>query len=150
MKNFLISLSFILISLLATAGEPVYDSVLAAKLGADQYGMKTYVLVILKTGNAQVSDRLVRDSLFAGHMQNIRRLADEGKLTVAGPLSANENAYRGIFILNTNSLDEAREWVNSDPVVEAQVMDAELYKWYGSAALPVYLEVHEKIAKKTH
>lgn len=29
---------------------PVYDAALAEKLGADAYGMKSYVLVMLKTG----------------------------------------------------------------------------------------------------
>jgi hypothetical protein len=37
--------------------------------------------------------------------------------------------------------------VKSDPAVNAGVLDADLYPWYGSAALPVYLETHKKIQK---
>lgn len=57
-------------SLLGQAN-PQYDSILAKKLGADDYGMKMYTLVILKSGPNEISDTQKRDSLFAGHLQNI-------------------------------------------------------------------------------
>ncbi|MBA1993700.1 hypothetical protein, partial [Escherichia coli] len=63
-----------------------YDSTLAKKLGADQIGMKMYVLAILKSGTAIGLTQQQRDSIFAGHMENINRLANEGKLLTAGPL----------------------------------------------------------------
>lgn len=149
MSRFLITMFFLVIFrfVLAQDGQPVYDSVLARSLGADDYGMKSYILVILKTGSNQITDKVLRDSLFAGHMRNINHLAEEGKLIVAGPLGSNENAYRGIFILNTNSEQEAREMLQTDPVIREKVLAADLYKWYGSAALPTYLEVHRKIEK---
>jgi uncharacterized protein len=124
-----------------------FDPELAKEFGADDYGMKRYVLVILKTGSQVIEDKALRDSLFAGHMQNISRLADEGKLIVAGPLSANESNYRGIFILNTDSIELANEWLQTDPVIREKVLDADLYKWYGAAALHTYLEVQEKVTK---
>ena len=43
--------------------------------------MKSYVLVILKTGETTISDKQQRDSIFAGHMKNIGRMADAGLLT---------------------------------------------------------------------
>ena len=57
-----------------------FDKRLAKKLGADEYGMKNYVLVILKTGETTISDKQQRDSIFAGHMKNIGRMADAGLL----------------------------------------------------------------------
>ena len=126
-----------------------YDKELADSLGADDYGMKHYVLVILKTGDATITDKSVTDSLFRGHMQNINRLADSGKLIVAGPLQNNEKSYRGIFILNVNTIDEARKLLTTDPAIKAHLLDSELYGWYGSAALPMYLKFYEKIEKKT-
>src|SRR5215203_1618583 len=74
-----------------------YDGKLADSLGGDDYGMKMYVLVILKTGPATF-DKKKTDSLFIGHMSNIGRLARAGKLVVAGPLKKNDRTYRGIFI----------------------------------------------------
>lgn len=129
------------------SAHPVYDSILAKKLGADDYGMKPYVFVILKTGPTVVTDQVRRDSLFAGHMKNIGRLASEGKLVVAGPFFENTAAYRGLFILNTPSLEEAHQLLETDPTVREKIFEVELYKWYGSAALGEYLPVHSKIEK---
>jgi uncharacterized protein YciI len=126
---------------------PKYDKALADSLGADEYGMKTYVLVILKTGTARIDDKKVSDSLFAGHMKNINLLAAEGKLTVAGPLQKNDRNYRGLFILNVKTIDEAKVLLQTDPTVKAGIFETELYGWYGSAALPVYLPASEKVNK---
>jgi uncharacterized protein YciI len=126
---------------------PKYNKALADSLGADEYGMKMYVLVLLKTGPVAIDDKKTTDSLFAGHMKNIQRLADEGKLSVAGPLQKNDKNYRGIFILNVKTLDEAKALLQTDPTIKAKVLDAELYGWYGSAALPMYLPASEKVNK---
>lgn len=128
---------------------PIYNKALGDSLGADEYGMKMYVLAILKTGPAKITDKKVTDSLFAGHMANIQRLAKEGKLTVAGPLQSNERSYRGIFIFNVRTVDEARELVKTDPAIKAGIFETELYGWYGSAALPMYLPYSEKVGQKS-
>jgi uncharacterized protein YciI len=127
-----------------------YDKALADSLGADEYGMKSYILVILKTGPAKIDDKQKMDSLFRGHMENIGRLASLGKLVVAGPLGRNEKSYRGIFILNAKSTDEANSMLSTDPAIKEKIFEAELYNWYGSAALPMYLKSHDKIEKKKH
>lgn len=146
MKLWLV-LSIVLLSKITCAqGElNTYDSILAKELGADAYGMKTYVLVILETGTAQISDRDSVQELFAGHMANIGRLAEEGKLIVAGPLQKNTENYRGIFILNASTIEDAQKWVDSDPAVSAGLLNPLYFLWYGSAALPVYLDTHKKI-----
>ncbi|MDB5222445.1 MAG: hypothetical protein JWN83_1112 [Chitinophagaceae bacterium] len=124
-----------------------YDSVLAKKLNADDYGMKKYYLVILKTGTANITDKVKNDSIFAGHMKNIQRLASENKLVVAGPLGKNDKAYRGIFIFNTASKEEAEKMVATDPAVQSKVFDAEYYPWYATAALQQTFEIHKKLQK---
>jgi uncharacterized protein YciI len=143
----------ILIALILFSGMNVnaqnaeYDSVLAKKLNADQYGMKRYYLVILKTGSAEITDKAKLDSLFDGHMKNILSLASQNKLSIAGPLSKNERSYRGIFILNTDSREEAEKMVAGDPAVQANIFTAEYYPWYASAALQQIMEIHKKISK---
>ena len=141
-------LSGIALTATAQSDNPKYDKELAESLGGDDYGMKPYVLVMLKTGSNKTTDKKVIDSLFTGHMANIQRLSDEGKLTVAGPLGKNDKSYRGIFIFNVKTIEEAKALLVTDPAVKAQILDAELYQWYGSAALPLYLQSHEKIEKK--
>lgn len=117
-------------------------------MGGDEYGMKQYVLVILKTGTSTVKDKSITDSLFRGHMQNINALAKAGKLVVAGPLQKNEKAYRGIFILNVKSIAEAKALLDTDPAIRAKLLDSELFGWHGSAALPMYLDFHDKVEKR--
>lgn len=126
---------------------PSYNKLLADSLGANEYGMKAYVLVILKTGSAKIENKTVIDSLFRGHMDFIQRMAKEGKLIVAGPLQKNERLYRGIYIFDVKTIDEAQKLISSDPSIVNNVFGAELFLWYGSAALPLYLEEHQKIEK---
>ena len=53
-----------------------YDAELARRLGADDYGMRSYVLVILKTGPTRVPDGDARKAMFAGHFANMKRLSE--------------------------------------------------------------------------
>ena len=125
-----------------------YNKHLADSLHADDYGMKKYVLVILKTGSTKNVTKQLQDSLFAGHMKNIQRLAKEGRLVAAGPMQENEKHYEGIFILNAATIAEADALLITDPAVKAHLLDTERYVWYGSAALPLYLKYHDSIQKK--
>ena len=126
-----------------------YNQKLADSLGADQYGMKAYTIVMLKTGTAKIDDKEKKAELMKGHMENIGKLAKEGKITVAGPfLEKNKEDYRGMFIFNTKSKDEAESWVKTDPAVAAGIFNYEIFSWYGSAALPLYLKHHDEIAKE--
>ena len=125
---------------------PNYDAELAKKLGAPDNGMKFYVLVMLKTGSNTTADKAFTDSCFAGHMANIQRLAGEKKLIVAGPLGKNDKSYRGIFIFDV-PFEEAPDILQTDPAIHGGLLDYEAYKWYGSAALPVYMEADDKVWK---
>jgi len=126
---------------------PNFDFNLATKLGGDDYGMKSYMLVILKTGSARIDDNSLIQEYFRGHLDNINRLVQEGKLVVAGPLGKNELAYRGIFILTISNLEEAEQLLQTDPAIREGLLDYEIIEWYGSAALPMYLEYSDKIWK---
>ena len=149
MKTLLLSaiLFFSILSFGQTANTN-YDETLAKSLHADELGMKMYVLVILKTGNNNVTDKTVRDSLFRGHFANINRLVALKKMIVAGPLEKNDRQYRGIFILDVSTFDEAQQLLEADPTIKQHVFVAELYNWYGSAALPEYLKTADKIWKR--
>lgn len=126
-----------------------YNQKLADSLGADQYGMKAYTIVMLTTGPAKVEDKDKMSNLMKGHLANIGKLADEGKIIVAGPfLEKNKENYRGMFIFNTKSKEEAEQWVKTDPAVQAGVFSFEIFPWYGSAALPLYLKHHKEISRE--
>jgi uncharacterized protein YciI len=135
------------LSINAQKTNPNYDAELASSLGADDYGMKSYVFVILKTGTNESRDQKVIDSSFAGHMKNIERLVQEKKLIVAGPMMKNDRSYRGIFILDVSTLEEAEQLLQKDPAIASKFLEPELFLWYGSAALPLYLDASDKIWK---
>lgn len=124
-----------------------YDAALAKSLGADERGMHSYVLVVLKTGPHRMPDGAARTKMFEGHMANIRRLAGERKLVLAGPLDG-ADGWRGLFVFDTADIGEAKKYVATDPVVISGEMVPEFHKFYGSAALMMVNEVHNKIQKQ--
>ncbi len=147
----LVSLLFATLTTILQAqnANPLFEKKLADSLGADDYGMKKYVLVVLKTGKVSMDNKSKRDSLFRGHMTNMKHMAENGKLVVAGPLGKNEKGYEGIFVLNVKTLAEAGELLQTDPAVKSGLLDTDLFDWYGSAALPLYLKYHDRVSKKT-
>ncbi|MCK6430731.1 MAG: YciI family protein [Burkholderiaceae bacterium] len=124
-----------------------YDEALARRVGADDYGMRSYVLVVLKTGPTRVPDGPERDEMFRGHFANMKRLSQDGKLVLAGPFDG-VDGWRGLFVFAVNDIEEARQLAASDPVLAKGEMVAEYHKYYGSAALMLVREMHEKLAKK--
>ena len=150
-KHLLVSFFFLIsLKLISQQVNSEYDSLLARKLGADENGMKNYIFVILKTGPTVIEPGAKRDSLFRGHMANINKLASEGKLVVAGPFDKNQLNYRGLFILNVRTIDEAKVLLEGDPTVKEKIFDTELIPWYGSAALGEYMETANKITRFRH
>lgn len=122
-----------------------FDAELAKRHGADERGMRRYVLVVLKTGPTRVPDGEARTAMFAGHMANIQRLAKAGKLAVAGPFMPSDSGWRGLFLFAVESVDEAKALTETDPVIVNGEMVAEYHPWYGSAALMATAELHGRL-----
>lgn len=126
-----------------------YDAELAKRLGADPYGMRQYVLAILKTGpNDASTTGEERKEIFRGHFANMNRLAAEGKLALAGPFGQNDQAFRGLFVLAVTTVEEGRALTQSDPAVKAGVFVVEYLPWYGSAAVMQVNDIHARIAEQ--
>lgn len=124
----------------------VFDSLYAQKLGADDYGMRSYVMAFLKSGPNRDQTEEEAQELQAAHMANIGRLADEGTLVLAGPFLDNGD-LRGIYIFAVESVEEAEVLTAIDPAIKAGRLIMELHPWYGSAAVMEVGEIHEKISK---
>lgn len=160
MKGHLYLAGFILLGLTAcsavslkpqTSAEseaPDYNAELAEALGADDYGMRSYVFVTLKTGpnDALITDEAERAELFKGHFSNMSRLADDGKLVLGGPF-IDAAPKRGLFIFNVESIEAAKALTQSDPAFAAGVFTADYDKYYGSAALMQVNGVHKTLQK---
>ena len=142
----IILIFFLNVSLKAQTENKNYDETLAKSLNADDYGMKKYVLVMLKPGTNTDTTKSVVDSIFTGHMKNINRLAESGDLVVAGPIMKSKE-YRGIFVFNVETIEEAKALIETDPAVSAKFLEPEMFLWYGTAALMETTKIHRKIEK---
>ena len=122
-----------------------FDADLAKRTGADEHGMRHYVLVILRTGPKRMPDGVAREAMFAGHFANMERLAKQGQLALAGPFGENNEGWRGLFVFAVDSIDEAKALTATDPVIANGEMVADYHPWYGSAAAVLIPELHEKL-----
>lgn len=124
---------------------------LADSLNADARGMKNYMLVILKTGpkDKEITDKEKRTELFKGHFSNMEAMEKAGKLKLAGPFATKNNLqYRGIFLLDVKTEEEAKMLLQNDPTIKNGIFDVEILPWYGSAAIPMHLKYHKMISKE--
>jgi uncharacterized protein YciI len=148
--------SFILLFLLATAAvfsqqeerETVApDTALARQLGADEYGMKKYVMAFLKAGPNRSQSQEEAAQLQKAHLDNITRMAEKGNLLVAGPF-LDGGDVRGIYIFNVETVEEAKALTETDPAIQAGRLVMELHPWYGPAALMMVGEISKKVTSK--
>jgi len=88
-----------------------------------------YFLGFLVSGpNFSEEDSPERKKIQEGHMANIKRLGDMGKLVAAGPFEE-DLPLRGIFVFRTNSIEEAQDLTNTDPAVKSGRLKIQLYQW---------------------
>ncbi len=123
------------------------DTALARKLGADGRGMRPYVMALLKSGPNRGQDSATAANLLKAHLANIQRMANEGKLVLAGPF-LDDTGLQGIYIFNVRTVEEAKALTDSDPAIKAGRLVMELHPWYGSAALQMLNEIHNRIRSK--
>lgn len=88
---------------------------------------------ILKKGPTWSPDSTPEiDALQEAHLANYRRLAEIGKLVVTGPFLDSFSVsgdVRGMGVLRTDSFDEARELISTDPMVKVNRLVFELHAW---------------------
>lgn len=125
----------------------VFDSVLAAEYGADEYGMKKYVMAFLLKGPNRSQDSIEALDIQKAHLENITRMAEEGKLVLAGPF-LDDGDVRGIYIFNVRTIEEAQKLTETDPAIQKGRLVMELRPWYGSAALMELNTAHKKLSRQ--
>ncbi len=94
--------------------------------------IEKFWLVILKTGpqDSVIKDSAARSKLFEGHMSNMGRLHEDGILKAAGPFGKNDFTWRGLFILDCKTIEEAEKYVATDPAIAAGVFVTDIVPWY--------------------
>ena len=95
--------------------------------------IRQFWLVILKTGpkDKEITDTATRNKIFTGHFENIVRLYNEGIIKVAGPFGQNDFTWRGLFILDCKTKEEAEAYVKTDPSVASGVFIVDIVPWFG-------------------
>ena len=113
--------------------EPMrYDEAAGRELAASLDRTVYYVYLLSKGPNWSGEPSPELDALQAAHLGNIRRLTEEGKLVLNGPLL---DAFqlggrlRGIGVLKAASMAEAEQWIGTDPMVQAGHLAVELHAW---------------------
>jgi len=72
------------------------------------------------------------DKIMEGHFANIKKLANEGRLLVAGPFEGGG----GIFIFNSKSTEEVNEWLKNDPGVVNKRWNVEVLPYRPRLGVP--------------
>ncbi|MEN9571228.1 MAG: hypothetical protein RL172_2459 [Bacteroidota bacterium] len=100
-----------------------------SKAAKPAQGIRQYWFVLLLKGPSRQQDSATAATLQDGHMANIRRLYNQGKLKVAGPFGDDGN-YRGIFIFDCPSRQEVQQLLDTDPAIAAGRLAYEILPWY--------------------
>jgi uncharacterized protein YciI len=110
----------------------IYDDTQAWR-DADEMGMTVYYVYLLKKGPTWSPDPTPEiERLQAEHIANLNRLGEEGKLVLNGPLLDSfqlSGEIRGIGVLKAKSLEEAQQWISTDPMVKVGRLVFELHTW---------------------
>lgn len=110
-----------------------------------------YVFVYLKSGpNSGQGDKETRQKMFAGHMGNIQRLADEKKLVIAGPFAKPaDKTWRGVLVMDVAKTEQAKALAATDPGVQAGEFVADAHAMRASGSLRNLLTFEEELKRET-
>jgi uncharacterized protein len=101
--------------------------------------MKKYFVALLRRGPAWTAERTDESRrLGEGHMAHIRKMADAGKLILAGPFEVDRSqagALAGIYVFEVDTLEEAQTLVAEDPAVQGGRFVSEVLPWLGPTGL---------------
>lgn len=96
-----------------------------------KYEMKTYYMVFLKKGPNRNQDSTTVTKLQEQHIAHLNKMADAGKMDLAGPFMDN-GEIRGICVYNVTTKEEAEKLANEDPMVKAGRLIVEIHPWYAA------------------
>lgn len=101
------------------------------KEGDSTFLMQQYYLVLLKSGKNRNQDSAAAAELQRQHMAHLNRMADEGYMSLAGPMGS-DGVIRGIAVYNTPTLRMADSLANMDPMVKAGRLEVEIHPWWAT------------------
>ena len=94
-----------------------------------KYEMKQYWLVLLFSGSQRSQDTATAAKIQKAHINNIERLAAEGKIIMAGPMGDKGN-LRGIFIMDGKDSTEIASHIKVDSAILTGRLRFEIHPWW--------------------
>lgn len=119
---------FLLLTVMSLAGQAQTSK----NKKAANAGIREYWFVLLVKGPQRDQDSVTAAQIQKGHMANITRLYNEGKIKVAGPFGE-EGDWQGIFIFDAASREEVEKLLQSDPAIKAGRLNYQIKSWYTAA-----------------
>ena len=98
--------------------------------------MRTYVLVLIYRGPTTFESDEENDAMQRAHLANNARLYEEGKLILAGPFR-DKTDLRGIFLFDSESVEEVAGWCNEDPGIRSGWLRVEIHPWYSARGITI-------------
>lgn len=111
------------LNLAGCANEPRPDTAAPDALPARTAEPRDYAMIFIKTGPLRSPTPQQRSEAMEGHMANMRRLAEEGTLLIAGPLAEprSDPDHRGIFVFDADTIEKGLALANTDPAAQMGV-----------------------------
>lgn len=101
-----------------------------------QWAMRTYVLVLIYRGPTTFATDEENDAMQRAHLANNARLYAEGKMILAGPFR-DKTDLRGIFLFDSESVEEVAGWCNEDPGIRSGWLRVEIHPWYSARGITI-------------
>lgn len=89
-----------------------------------------YFVELIRNPDKPLIDSTEVMKIQEGHMQNMSKMVEEGKLLCAGPFGDNNGG--GIWILKVDSIKEAEELCKLDPAVINKRLNYKIRPWWTS------------------
>jgi len=115
--------------------------------------LESYQLVLLRRpANAPNLPAAELERLQGLHLAHLRKMAESGKLLVAGPFDDQPDpSLRGMCLYKVGSLDEARLLAEQDPSVKAGRLKVEVMTWWtekGALAFPLAASLKQQSGER--
>jgi len=106
-------------------------------VGPGGFEMTTYYVGFLYRGPKWTPEQTPEtEAIQKAHLANIQKMAEAGKLLVAGPFTDGGD-LRGLYVFRVATMEEAQGLAATDPAVKAGRLRLEFHPWFAAKNIKV-------------